>query len=203
MGSCKFKQLIEVNWNKNKFKWASHTLSWTWKPNSQKQKTGTCPWKLVDSPPLEMLKARLDGALNNVIKWVASLPVAVGGGNMFYVWGPSSPDHSMILWFHASFLCWCTLCDIIHCKWWLIVCRDILKTPRWKLIICWNNKKKKKRISRSLCLLKCDINVSKPDLVLLQKQNDFWHVWITQKGRLWTLHNLLDCNKMLEIPKAF
>lgn len=39
------------------------------------------------------------------------------------------------------------------------------------MIICWNNKKKE---SSEVCLLKCDIKVSKADLALLQKQNDFF-----------------------------
>jgi len=38
------------------------------------------PRAAVDAPSLEILKARLDGALNNPIWWVAVLPVA-GGWN--------------------------------------------------------------------------------------------------------------------------
>ena len=46
---------------------------------------------------LEILKARLDGALGSLIRWVAALPMAGG-----WVWMsfnvPSNPNHSVILW---------------------------------------------------------------------------------------------------------
>ena len=32
----------------------------------------------VDAPSLEVLKARLDGALSNVVEWKVSLPMSVG-----------------------------------------------------------------------------------------------------------------------------
>jgi len=36
------------------------------------------PIEAVDAPSVEVFKARLDGALANLIQWVASLPMAEG-----------------------------------------------------------------------------------------------------------------------------
>ena len=36
------------------------------------------PREVVDAPSLEVFKARLDGALAKLIKWVASLPMQGG-----------------------------------------------------------------------------------------------------------------------------
>jgi len=55
--------------------------------------TGTsCP-ENVDTPSLEMLKARLNGALGSLSWWVATLPMELG--RLFKV--PSNPRHSMII----------------------------------------------------------------------------------------------------------
>ena len=54
------------------------------------------PREAVDAPSLEVFKARLDGALGNLVWWEMSLPLASG-----WVWMifkvPSNPNHSMIL----------------------------------------------------------------------------------------------------------
>jgi len=36
------------------------------------------PSEVVDAPSLEAFKARLDGALSNLVKWEVSLPIAGG-----------------------------------------------------------------------------------------------------------------------------
>ena len=59
------------------------------------------PWhrllrESVDAPSLETLKARLDGALDSLIWWSATLPTA-GSWNWLSFKVPSNPSHSMIL----------------------------------------------------------------------------------------------------------
>ena len=55
---------------------------------------------LCDAPSLEVFKARLDGALGNMIQclieWLATLPVA-RGWNLVIFEVPSNPSHPMIL----------------------------------------------------------------------------------------------------------
>ena len=36
------------------------------------------PREVVDAPSLEVFKARLDGALSNLVRWKVSLPMAWG-----------------------------------------------------------------------------------------------------------------------------
>jgi len=54
------------------------------------------PSEAVGAPPLEVLKARLDGALGNLSWWVSALPMA-GDWNWVSCKVPSSPNHSAIL----------------------------------------------------------------------------------------------------------
>jgi len=54
------------------------------------------PREHVNIPPLEALKARLDGALGSLIWWVSALPVS-GGWNWMIFEILSSLNHSMIL----------------------------------------------------------------------------------------------------------
>ena len=56
------------------------------------------PREAVDAPSLEVFKARLDGALGNLVWWEVSLPMA-GGWNWVIVKVPSNPNPSVILWF--------------------------------------------------------------------------------------------------------
>jgi len=55
------------------------------------------PREAVDAPSLAVFKARLDGALSNLVWWKVSPPMA-GGLMIFKV--PSNPNHSMILCFY-------------------------------------------------------------------------------------------------------
>lgn len=50
------------------------------------------PREAVDAPSLEVLKARLDGALGNLVWWEVSLPMA-GGWNQGIFKIPSNPNH--------------------------------------------------------------------------------------------------------------
>ncbi len=50
----------------------------------------------VDAPSLAVFKARLDGAVGDLVWWKVSLP-GVGGWNVVVFKVPSSPNHSMIL----------------------------------------------------------------------------------------------------------
>ena len=50
----------------------------------------------MDAPSLEVFKARLDGALGNLVWWEVSLPRA-GGWNWMDFKAPSNPNHSMSL----------------------------------------------------------------------------------------------------------
>ena len=54
------------------------------------------PREVVNVPSLEAFKARLDGAVSNLVWWEASLPIA-GGWNEMVLKVPSNPNHSMIL----------------------------------------------------------------------------------------------------------
>jgi len=54
------------------------------------------PSEAVDDPFLEAFKARLDGAVSNLVLREVSLPIA-GGWNYMILKVPSSPNHSMIL----------------------------------------------------------------------------------------------------------
>jgi len=59
------------------------------------------PWprlsrETVAARSLEVFKARLDGALSNLVWWKVSLPMA-GSGNKMICKDPSNPNHSMIL----------------------------------------------------------------------------------------------------------
>ena len=54
------------------------------------------PREAVAAPSLAVLKARLDGALSNLVWWKMSLPMAWGWNQMSFK-VPSSPNHSMIL----------------------------------------------------------------------------------------------------------
>lgn len=54
------------------------------------------PREAVDAPSLEVLKARLDGALGSLVWWDVSLPMA-GGWDWVVFKVPSNPKHSLIL----------------------------------------------------------------------------------------------------------
>ena len=54
------------------------------------------PSEAVDDSFLEAFKARLDGAVSNLVLREVSLPIA-GGWNCMILKVPSSPNHSMIL----------------------------------------------------------------------------------------------------------
>ena len=54
------------------------------------------PREVVDGPSLEAFKARLDGAVSNLVKREVSLPIA-GGWNYVILKVPSNPNHSTIL----------------------------------------------------------------------------------------------------------
>ena len=54
----------------------------------------------VDVPSLEAFEARLEGALGNLIWWVAALPISGSWNRMgFKIF--SNLSHSMILWTHS------------------------------------------------------------------------------------------------------
>jgi len=53
------------------------------------------PREAVAAPSLAMFKARLNGALSNLISWKVSLPVAGGWNDIIYKVS-SNPNHSMI-----------------------------------------------------------------------------------------------------------
>ena len=53
------------------------------------------PREAVGAPSLEVFKARLDGALGNLVWWEVSLPMA-GGWNWMVFKVPSNPNHSII-----------------------------------------------------------------------------------------------------------
>ena len=50
----------------------------------------------MDAPSLEAFKARLNGAVSNLVWWEVSLPIA-GGCNYMILNVPSNPNHSMVL----------------------------------------------------------------------------------------------------------
>jgi len=54
------------------------------------------PREAVADPSLAVLKARLDGALSNLVWWKMSLLMA-GGRNQMIFKVPSNPYHSVIL----------------------------------------------------------------------------------------------------------
>jgi len=54
------------------------------------------PREAVDAPSLAVFKARLDGALSNLVWWKVSLPMA-GGLERGVCKVPSNPNHSVIL----------------------------------------------------------------------------------------------------------
>jgi len=54
------------------------------------------PSEVVDAPSLEAFKARLDGAVSNLVQGEVSLPIA-GGRNQMILKVPSNPNHSVIL----------------------------------------------------------------------------------------------------------
>jgi len=54
------------------------------------------PREAVAAPSLEVFKARLDGALSNLVSRKVS-PLMVGGWNRMTFKVPSNPYHSMIL----------------------------------------------------------------------------------------------------------
>jgi len=54
------------------------------------------PREHVDAPSLEVFKARLDGALSNLVYWKVLLHVA-GGLELDDLMVPFNPNHSMIL----------------------------------------------------------------------------------------------------------
>ena len=54
------------------------------------------PREAVGAPSLEVFKARLDGALNNLVRWEVSLPMA-GRWNWVIFNVPSNPNHCMVL----------------------------------------------------------------------------------------------------------
>jgi len=56
----------------------------------------TLPREAVTAPSLAVFKARLDGALSNLVWWKMSLLVS-GGWNQMIFKVPSNPNHSMIL----------------------------------------------------------------------------------------------------------
>ena len=51
---------------------------------------------MVDTPSLEAIKARLDGALSSLIWWETTLPMARGSEEIIFK-VPSNSSHSMIL----------------------------------------------------------------------------------------------------------
>jgi len=53
------------------------------------------PSGVMDTPSLEVLKARLDGALGNLVWWEVSLPMGGGWSEMVFR-VPSNPSYSMI-----------------------------------------------------------------------------------------------------------
>lgn len=55
------------------------------------------PREAVDAPYMEVLKAKLDGALDNLMWWEVSLHMA-GRWNQVVLKVPPSPNHSVILW---------------------------------------------------------------------------------------------------------
>mgnify|MGYP001855108949 CR=1 FL=1 len=55
----------------------------------------TLPSEAVDAPSLEAFKARLDGALSNLVWREVSLSIAEGW-NWMILKVPSNPNHSMI-----------------------------------------------------------------------------------------------------------
>jgi len=63
------------------------------------------PREAVDAPSLEVFKARLDGALGNVVQYqiwrLVALPVE-GGWNLMILGVPPNPSHSMILWQNSA-----------------------------------------------------------------------------------------------------
>ena len=54
------------------------------------------PSEAVDAPSLAALKARLDGAVSNLVQREVSLPIA-GSWNEVILKVPSNPNHSVIL----------------------------------------------------------------------------------------------------------
>jgi len=54
------------------------------------------PSEAVGAPSMEAFKARLDGAVSNLVWWEVSLPIA-GGWNYMILNVPSNPNHSMVL----------------------------------------------------------------------------------------------------------
>jgi len=56
---------------------------------------------VVDAPSLEAFKARLDGALSNLVLREVSLPIA-GGWNLMILKVPSNRNLSMILFVYSS-----------------------------------------------------------------------------------------------------
>jgi len=54
------------------------------------------PREAVGAPSLEVLKARLDGALGSLSWWVAAMTTA-GGWNQMIFKVPSNPSYSIIL----------------------------------------------------------------------------------------------------------
>jgi len=54
----------------------------------------------VAVPSLEAFKARLDGAMSNLVWWKVSLLMAGGAWNEMIFKVPSNPNHTMILWFY-------------------------------------------------------------------------------------------------------
>ena len=54
------------------------------------------PSEVVNAPSLEAFKARLDGAVSNLVYWEVSLPIA-GGWNKMILKVPSNTKHSMIM----------------------------------------------------------------------------------------------------------
>jgi len=54
------------------------------------------PREAVAAPSLAVFKARLDGALSNLVWWKVSLPMAGWTGNRMIFKVPSNPNHSMI-----------------------------------------------------------------------------------------------------------
>ena len=53
------------------------------------------PSKVVDAPILEVFKARLDGAVSNLVCWEVSLPIA-RGWNWIILKVPSNTNHFVI-----------------------------------------------------------------------------------------------------------
>ena len=54
------------------------------------------PREVVDAPSLEAFKARLDGAVSNLVQWELSLPIE-GGLELDDLKVPSNPNHFMIM----------------------------------------------------------------------------------------------------------